>query len=90
MGVFVLLYIAVAGTSIPLIKLLNGRFHGSFPPPPDWISVRQSLWVALYITTCAWLQIPRVLNGAMAFFLALCFAAIEVFLRLRERHLYGY
>lgn len=87
---FVLLYMAVAGTAIPLVKLLNNRFRGSYPEPPDWISVRQSLWIALFVATCAWLQIPRVLNGAIAFFLALSLAVIEIFLRLRERSQHGY
>lgn len=87
---FVLLHIAVAGTSIPLLKFLNDNFRGDYPEPPDWVSVRQSLWVGLYVTTCAWLQIPRVLNGAIAFFLALSMIVIEIFLRLRERSLHGY
>lgn len=87
---FVLLYIAVAGTVIPLAKFLNERFRGRYPEPPDWVSVRQGLWVGLYVATCAWLQIPRVLNLTIAFFLALSLIVIEIFLRLRERSLYGY
>lgn len=87
---FVLLYIASTGTAIPLAKFLNYRFRGRAAAPPDWISVRQALWVGLYISTCAWLQIPRVLNGSLAFFLALSLLVIEVFLRIRERNLYGY
>ncbi|MCZ7546304.1 MAG: hypothetical protein M5R40_23515 [Anaerolineae bacterium] len=47
--------------------------------------LRQSMWVALFVTTCAWLQIPRLLNWLIAFLLALSLVAIEVFLRLRER-----
>lgn len=87
---FVLLYVAVAGTVIPLAKFLNERFRGRYPEPPDWVSVRQGLWVGLYVATCAWLQIPRVLNLTIAFFLALSLMVIEIFLRLRERSLYGY
>lgn len=87
---FVLLYMAVAGTVIPLAKLLNNRLRGSYPEPPDWVSVRQGLWVGLYVTTCAWLQIPRVLDAPIAFFLGLSLIVIEVFLRLRERSQQGY
>lgn len=87
---FVLLYVAIAGTTIPIAKYLNERFRGRYHEPPDWISVRQGLWVGLYVTTCAWLQIPRVLDGTIAFFLALSIGVIEVFLRLRERGLHGY
>jgi hypothetical protein len=35
--------------------------------------------------TCAWLQIPRVLNWSIAFFLAIVFIVLEAFLRSRER-----
>jgi len=88
---FVLLYMAIAGSSIPFLKLLNRRFSGRrFAPPPDWVSLRQSLWLGLYVCICAWLQIPRVLNGTLAFFLALSVIVIEIFLRLRERALYGF
>jgi hypothetical protein len=42
------------------------------------------------VITCAWLQIPRVLNPAIAVLLALSLVVIEVFLRLRERSQIGY
>jgi hypothetical protein len=37
------------------------------------------------VTTCAWLQIPRVLSPPIAVLLALALVVIEGFLRLRER-----
>ncbi len=44
----------------------------------------------LFVVTCAWLQIPRVLSWPIAFFLALIFVVVEVFLRSREvAHEYG-
>lgn len=89
-GFFVLLYLAVAGSTIPVAKMFNHRLRGRYAEPPDWISVRQGLWVGLYMTTCAWLQIPRVLNLPIAFFLGLSILVIEVFLRLRERNQQGY
>lgn len=87
---FVLLYMAVGGTFIPIAKLINWRLRGRLPNPPDWVSVRQGLWVGLYVTTCAWLQIPRVLNGVIAALLGVGLLVIEVFLRLRERSQQGY
>ncbi|MFP4322056.1 MAG: hypothetical protein ACLFTK_06350 [Anaerolineales bacterium] len=87
---FVLLYIAVAGSIIPVMKLVNRQLRGRYPDPPDWVSVRQGLWFGLYVTICAWLQIPRVLTPALAFFMALTLFVIEVFLRLRERNQHGY
>ncbi len=87
---FVLLYVAVAGSIIPLMKLVNRQLRGRYPEPPDWVSVRQGLWLGLFVVICAWLQIPKVLNAPIAFFLALTLLVIEVFLRLRERSQQGY
>jgi len=87
---FVLLYAATTGTTIPIARSVNRRLRGGYPEPPDWVAVRQGLWVGLYVTTCAWLQIPRVLNVGIAFFLGLSLLVIEIFLRLRERGLHGY
>lgn len=82
---FVLLQIAVTGTALPFIRYLNVRFtpvHVELPP--GGILVRQSVWIGLFVVTCAWLQIPRVLTLPIAFFIALTFILIEVFLRSRE------
>ncbi|MFQ3567624.1 MAG: hypothetical protein SNJ59_11555 [Aggregatilineales bacterium] len=82
---FVLLHIAVVGTVLPFVRYLNVRFtpvHRELPP--GGVIVRQSVWIGLYVVTCAWLQIPRVLTLPIAFFLALAFIIIEVFLRSRE------
>jgi hypothetical protein len=82
---FVLLHIAVTGTVLPLVRYLNVRFTPLRRElPPGGVMVRQSVWVGLYVVTCAWLQIPRVLTLPIAFFLALALIVIEVFLRSRE------
>lgn len=82
---FVLLHIAVTGTVLPFVRYLNVRFTPiDVPLPPGGVLVRQSVWVGLFVVTCAWLQIPRVLNPPIAFFIALVFVVIEVFLRSRE------
>ena len=87
---FVLLYLAVSGSTIPILQLVNNRLRGDNPEPPDWVSVRQGLWIGLFVTTCAWLQIPRQLDATRAVFLAMIFIVIEIFLRLRERGQQGY
>ncbi len=83
---FFLLFLAVTGTALPFVRFLNIRFT---PPPYEVASggviLRQSIWFGLYAVACAWLLIPRVLNVPVAFFLALSFIVIEVYLRLRER-----
>ncbi len=82
---FLLLQIAVTGTVLPFIRYLNVRFTPiSAELPPGGVIVRQSIWFGLFVVTCTWLQIPRVLNLPMAFLVALVFIVIEVFLRSRE------
>ena len=82
---FVLLHIAVTGTVMPFIRYLNVRFTPiTAPLPPGGVLVRQSVWIGLFVVTCAWLQIPRVLNPPIAFFVAMAFFVLEVFLRTRE------
>ena len=85
---FLFLQIAITGTVLPLVRYLNLRFTPiNAPLPPGGVLVRQSTWVALFVVTCAWLQIPRMLNWSMAFFLGIVFAILEAFLRSRERQL---
>ncbi|MBN2472139.1 MAG: hypothetical protein JXN59_15560 [Anaerolineae bacterium] len=83
---FILLFSAVTGTAIPIVRYLNVRLTSRpYAIPSGSVIVRQSIWVGLFAVTCAWLQIPRVLNPPVAFFLGLSFGVIEVYLRLRER-----
>ncbi len=82
---FLLLHIAAAGTALPLLSYINARITPARRvPPPSGVIVRQSVWVGLFVVACAWLQIPRVLNAQLMFFLALVMVVIEVFLRARE------
>jgi len=82
---FVLLQIAVTGTVLPFVRYLNVRLTPiDRELPPGGVVVRQSVWIGLFVVTCAWLQIPRVLSLPVTFFIALMFIVIEVFLRSRE------
>ena len=82
---FLLLQIAVTGTVLPFIRYLNVRFTPiSAELPPGGVIVRQSIWFGLFVVTCTWLQIPRVLSLPMALLVALVFIVIEAFLRSRE------
>lgn len=82
---FVLLHVAVTGTVLPFVRFLNMRFTPAQRAlPPGGVIVRQSVWIGLFVITCAWLQIPRVLTWPIAFFIALIFIVIEIFLRSRE------
>jgi hypothetical protein len=82
---FLLLQLAVTGTVLPFVRYLNVRFTPvDVDLPPGGVLVRQSIWIGLFAMLCAWLQMPRVLNLPIAFFLGLVFIVIEVFLRSRE------
>lgn len=82
---FVLLYIAVSATVMPLLRYVNVRLTPlTRAMPPSGVIVRQAVWVGLFVVTCAWLQIPRVLTVPTMFFVALALIVIELFLRSRE------
>jgi hypothetical protein len=83
---FVFMYLAVTGTVLPFVRFLNIRFsRDRHTLPSSGVILRQSIWIGLFVVACAWLQIPRVLNTVIAFFLALSLIVIEVFLRIREQ-----
>jgi hypothetical protein len=81
---FFLSVLALTGTSLPFIAYLNLRFP-SMPPPGGMAIVRQSLWIGIYSSTLAWLQIGRVLTPTLAVLLAVGIGLIEFLLRLSER-----
>jgi hypothetical protein len=81
---FFFLVSAFTGTALPVVVFLNRRFP-SDPPARVQVILRQALWVGIYAATLAWLQFGRVFTFALALFIALGLAAIEWFLRLRER-----
>lgn len=82
---FMLLQIAVTATAIPFVRYLNVRFTSILTDvPPSGVIVRQSVWVGLFVVSCAWLQIPRALSAPLLIFIALVFVVVEVFIRSRE------
>jgi len=83
---YALLQIAVTGTALPLVRLLHQRFsrrEGMFIGPA--VLVRQATWVGLFVTTCVWLRIPRLLSMPLALVIAFALVVVEALLRLRER-----
>jgi len=76
--------LALTGSALPFLAFLNRRFP-SVPPATSGVILRQSLWVGIYGTTLAWLQIGRVLTLPMALVLAIGLVIIEWLMRLRER-----
>jgi hypothetical protein len=83
-GFFALWFIALVGTTLPLMYLLNQRFMTDPPVEPQAI-VRQALWVGVYGTTLAWLQLGHLVTLWVWMGLASGLVAIEYLIRLRER-----
>jgi hypothetical protein len=81
---FFFITLALGGTSLPFIGFLNRRF-ATTPPANEGVLLRQSVWVGLYGCMLVWLQQGRILNGVIAFFLALGLILVEIFLRMGER-----
>lgn len=81
---FFLGVLALTGPSLPITYYLNKRFP-SDPPVADTIILRQALWVGVFGSTIAWLQLGRVLTPTLALILTGVFALLEFLLRLFER-----
>ncbi|MBG0784155.1 MAG: hypothetical protein H0S79_03540 [Anaerolineaceae bacterium] len=81
---FFLGVLALTGPALPIVYFLNQRFPSN-PPVEDMVILRQSLWVGVFGSTVAWLQLGRVLTTGMALLLAAVFILIEFLLRLFER-----
>lgn len=81
---FFLTTLAVSGSVMPLVYVLNRRFPGD-PPAHPGVIVRQSLWVGIYADLLVWLQLGGALTLALVVFLAAGLVGIEFFIRLRER-----
>jgi hypothetical protein len=81
---FFLLTQATTGTVLPFVWFLRRRFSAGEPMPVG-VLLREALWIGLYVSACAWLQINRGLTLTVALFLALGLIVIEAFLRRVER-----
>ncbi|MCY3917518.1 MAG: hypothetical protein OXG49_16035 [Chloroflexi bacterium] len=82
---FILLQIAVTGTSIPFMRLVSQRLRPvNDRVPLAGVVVRRSVWIGIIVVTCAWLMIPRYMSLPILLILMLLIAVIEVFLRNRE------
>jgi hypothetical protein len=83
-GFFSLWFIALTGTALPIMYLLNQRFV-SDPSVEPQVIVRQALWVGVFGATLAWLQLGHLVTLWVWLGLAGGLIAIEYLIRLRER-----
>jgi hypothetical protein len=83
-GFFVLWFMALTGTALPVAYFLNLRFPSAPPVEPHTV-VRQAMWMGIYGCLIAWLQLGRVMAFWLWIGLAGGFMALEYLIRLRER-----
>lgn len=82
-GFFVLWFMALTGTALPIAYFLNLRFPSDPQAPPHAV-VRQAMWVGVYGCLVAWLQLGRVMAFWLWIGLAAGFMAVEYLIRVRE------
>jgi len=75
-----LLLVTLTFTAFLPLQYLHHRLSRSTPGS----ALRQSFWLALFVVLCAWLQMRRVLDWAVALLLAAVFGLIESYLLSRE------
>lgn len=83
-GIFILIFMAVTGTVLPIVYFFHRRFPGQTPTEANVI-VRQAMWFGVYVVTLAWLQLDDLVTVYVILGLAGGLAAIEYFTRLREK-----
>jgi len=83
-GFFFLLTLALTATALPVTYYLNLRFP-SKPSATQSIILRQAIWLGVYGSTLAWLQLDGLVSSWTIIGLGLGLIVIEYLLRLRER-----
>ena len=83
-GFFLLLTLALTGTALPVTYYLNLRFP-SKPRASQSIILRQAIWLGVYGSTLAWLQLGGIVSMWTILGLGLGLITIEYLIRLRER-----
>jgi drug/metabolite transporter (DMT)-like permease len=84
-GFFILSLMALTGTLLPIVYFFHKRFPDEETPAEANVIVRQAMWFGVYGATLAWLQLGRLVTVYVILGMAGGLAAIEYFLRLRER-----
>jgi len=78
---FALIVIALTGTAMPLVYLINRTFSNSMRPATV---LRESIWVGVFGATLTWLQLGRILNFSLGLWLLVGIVIIEYLMRWRE------
>lgn len=81
---FFLVTMLASGLSLPVVHYLHLRFPSN-PPVPSRVIIREAAWCGVYADILLWLQFGKVLNYALALFIAIGFIAVELLIRMREQ-----
>lgn len=81
---FFLLTLALSGLALPVTYFFNRRFP-SVPPVEAGVVLREAMWVGIYGSLLAWLQMGRVLTPALIITLMVGLVLVELLLRISER-----
>lgn len=81
---FFLLMTALTGSALPVTYFLNRRFP-SDPPVESGVVLREAMWVGIFGSLLAWLQMGRVLTTGLMVVLAVGLILVEFLLRMSER-----
>ncbi len=84
--------VTVTGLALPLAYVINKRFSrfmdnrsGRTVPPYFHVTLRQAMWVGIWVAFCVWLQMNRALGPAVAFLVAGVLILFEIMLQIRAR-----
>lgn len=82
--------VATTGLVLPLAFILNRRLSqrrdaDRRPSPPFLVTLRQAMWVGLWVAICIWLQMNRALGFAIAGLVAVVLVLFELLLHVRTR-----
>jgi hypothetical protein len=84
---FFFVTLLASGLALPAIYYLHLRFPSN-PPVTSKVIIREAAWWGIYADILLWMQFGRVLNFALAVFIAIGFIAIELLIRMRELNRY--
>jgi hypothetical protein len=84
--------VTATGLVLPLAFILNRRFGRTRPDgevrpysPRLLVTLRQSMWVGVWVAFCVWLQMNRALGIAVAALVATVLILFELLLQVRTR-----
>jgi len=81
---FFFVTLLVSGLMLPVVYYLHLRFPSN-PPVSSRVIIREASWWGIYADILLWMQFGKVLNYALAIFIAIGFIAIELLIRMREQ-----